>query len=342
MRHRTGPRGFTLIELLVVIAIIGVLIALLLPAVQAAREAARRIQCVNNLKQLGLGLHNYEGVSGALPPPLTMSGKGSTITWSNGWSVHGRLLPFLEQGPAFNSVNFTLRYSVPDNATVASLTVSLFLCPSEVNPSPRVSGTSRYGVNNYGWNRGDWYVWGGFAGTPNRAPFDVNQSRRFAEFADGLSNTVVAAELKAYQPNLGNCGTGLANIGNPYSVPGPTADPRAVAPEYDAGCTVSTTGHTEWVDGGVHETGFTTAWTPNRRITRRGGDPGQDLDLIGTKEGKGGPTFAAVTSRSYHPGGVNALFADGSVRFLKSTIGGDVWRGLGSIAGGEIASADAY
>src|SRR4051795_4767522 len=98
----TRSRGFTLIELLVVIAILSVLIALLLPAVQAAREAARRIQCTNNLKQWGLGLHNYEGVAGVLPPPMAMRGSGSTITWSNGWSVHGRVLPFMEQGAAFN------------------------------------------------------------------------------------------------------------------------------------------------------------------------------------------------------------------------------------------------
>src|SRR5882672_11303210 len=99
MRRRRG--AFTLIELLVVIAIIAVLIALLLPAVQAAREAARRIQCTNNLKQLGLALHNYESSNGALPPPLIQIGTGSTITWTNGWSVHGRILPYLEQSTAY-------------------------------------------------------------------------------------------------------------------------------------------------------------------------------------------------------------------------------------------------
>src|SRR4051795_12533678 len=94
--RRNGSRGFTLIELLVVIAIISVLMALLLPAVQSAREAARRIQCTNNLKQLGLGLHNYESIVGVLPPRMVMTGSGSTITWTNGWSVHGRVLPLME------------------------------------------------------------------------------------------------------------------------------------------------------------------------------------------------------------------------------------------------------
>src|SRR4051794_21099585 len=101
-------RGFTLIELLVVIAIIGVLVALLLPAVQAAREAARRFQCTNNLKQIGLGLHNYEAVAGAFPPSIVLAGSGNTAVWNGGWSVHGRILPFMEQGILFNSANFSL------------------------------------------------------------------------------------------------------------------------------------------------------------------------------------------------------------------------------------------
>jgi len=218
--------------------------------------------------------------------------------------------------------------------------VTVLTCPSEVNPAPKVTATSHHNVINYGWNSGDWYAWGGFVGTPNRAPFQVNLSRRFAEFTDGLSNTILAAEVKAYQPNLGNCG-GLSSINNPTSVPPPSADPYAVAPEYNAGCTLSLTGHTEWVDGAVHETGMTTAWTPNKRTTRAGA-PGQDLDLIGQSYSKGGPTFAAVTSRSYHPGGVNVLFGDGSVKFLKESINPASWRALGSIGGGEVISSDSF
>ncbi len=334
-------RGFTLIELLVVIAIIGVLIALLLPAVQAAREAARRIQCTNNLKQLGLALHNYESSASVLPPAYVQSGAGSTVTWTNGWSAHGRILPFLEQANVYNAANFTLRYSTPDNATVSSTVVSGFLCPSEIHQQPRRTATGQYGVNNYAWNRGDWYVWGGFTGSANRSPFDVNVSRRFADIQDGLSNTMLASEVKSYQPQLMSCG-GLANINAMNNIPLTTDDPYIVAPEYNAGCSLGTNGHTEWVDGAVHETGFTTAWTPNKKILRTGGDSSQELDIIGQRESKGGPTFAAVTSRSYHPGGVNILMGDGAVRFVKNAIDGKAWRGLGTMGGGEIISADAF
>ena len=343
---RTPRRGFTLIELLVVVAIIGVLIALLLPAVQAAREAARRIQCTNNLKQLGLAIHNYESTAGALPPPFVQTGSGSTVTWSNGWSVHGRILPFMEQNSVYNAINFNLRYSTLDNVTIPGTVISGFLCPSETQSQPKQGTNGQFAVNNYGWNRGDWYVWGGFGNAvPNRAPFDVNTSRRFSDFADGLSNTMIAAEVKTYQASLGNCsssGTGLANIAGPTAIPAPNADPYTVAPEYNSGCSLGTTSHTEWVDGAVNETGFTTAWTPNKTITRQGGTPGQALDLVGIRESKGGPTYAAVISRSHHAGGVNVLLGDGSVRFVKDSIDGLTWRGLGTIAGGEIIGGDAF
>ena len=337
-RRRTA---FTLIELLVVIAIIAVLIALLLPAVQSAREAARRIQCVNNLKQMGLGLHNYESIAGALPPQLVLGGSGTTVTWYGGWSVHGRLLPFMEQGAMFNAINFAIDYESGPNLTVTALSLSVFLCPSEPQQQPGLAPFGALaGVTSYGFAMGDWYVWGGFQGADNRGSFVVNQSRRFADFTDGLSNTVMASESKTYQSYVRDCGS-LSKINNPNLVPAPNADPLSVAPEY-AGCSYKPKGgHTIWADGHVHQSGFTTAWPPNK-FTPGGATKVEDVDLNGQREKLGGPTYAAVTARSYHPGGVNALFGDGSVRFVKSTINGNTWRALGTIRGGEVVSADAF
>src|SRR5256885_959165 len=126
-------RAFTLIELLVVIAIIGVLIALLLPAVQAAREAARRSQCTNNLKQMGLGLHNYEAVAGAFPMSDVIANPAIPSQTTNGFSVHVRILPFMEQGVAFNALNFTVNHQNDANTTVVGAKVAVFVCPSDPN-----------------------------------------------------------------------------------------------------------------------------------------------------------------------------------------------------------------
>jgi len=338
MRH-DARRGFTLIELLVVIAIIAVLIALLLPAVQAAREAARRIQCTNNLKQLGLGLHNYESVAGAFPPSCILSGKGNAVSLFLGWSVHGRILPLLEQGPMFSSINFNFSGESPFNLTVSTQKLSVFVCPSEVDPSS-IPGESGVPLT-YGFLMGDWFVWGGFAGPTNRSAFAPNTSRRLAEFRDGLSQTMVAAEGKAKQPLLRDCG-GLSQVNQPNVIPPPNAAPLVVVPEYNGGACSFNYGHSEWSDGEVHQTGLTTAWPPNRRTPGYTASPQQDIDITGQREKKGGPTYAAITARSYHPGGVNALFGDGSVRFVKESINGDAWRALGTIASGEVVSGDSY
>jgi prepilin-type processing-associated H-X9-DG protein len=326
-----------------VIAIIAVLIALLLPAVQSAREAARRIQCTNNLKQMGLGLHNYETVAGAFPPSNVVQGTGDTVVWVGGFSVQARVLPFMEQGVAFNAINFLFSHLGAANSTVVTLAMSSFVCPSDVNkdertPFPPFTGlNATASVTSYGVNAGDWFVWNGFNAPDSRNVFLVNKSRRLAEFTDGTSNTLLATDVKVYNPLCGPFSPippGMA----PTTIPPPWADPAAVAPAYVT-CTPGR-GHTFWADGNSHETAMTTAWPPNKPIANATG--ASELDYETALIVSGGPTYAALTARSYHPGGVNALLGDGSVRFIKSAIAGETWRALGTVAGGELLSSDSY
>ncbi len=350
MRSR---RGFTLIELLVVIAIIAVLIALLLPAVQSAREAARRIQCTNNLKQIGLGLHNYESIASAFPPSNVAGFINGAFTY-NGFSVQARILPFMEQGVAFNAINFSFTHRTAQNSTVVGLALTCFLCPSD----PNISGLTAFPsgvfarVPCYGVNEGDWFIWNalapsGYNNPPvTRGVFGPNVSRRMSEFTDGTSMTLLATDVKALNPF---CQVGgqfsEANLSSPTApLPSPYASPLSVAVEYTAVAACNAVppgaGHTAWVDCNSQETGMTTAFPPNKAAINP--TSGADLDILTLLISKNQPLYGAITARSYHPGGVNALFGDGGVRFIKSTIDGMTWRSLGTIAGGEVVSGDSF
>jgi prepilin-type processing-associated H-X9-DG protein len=239
----------------------------------------------------------------------------------------------------------------PANSTVITQSIRLFICPSEVNPEPYDAGPLPTGMTNYAWCEGDWYVWGGIAGVPSRCAFSPNRSRRMSEFVDGLSTTLMAAEVKSRQLIQMNC-TNLEGLMSPGQVLPANFPPGQVIPPFTEQNPVTDSGHTSWADGQVAESGMTTAWAPNTRVIvgsdggKDGGDGSSlqfaDLDLVSTPESSGGPTYAAVISRSYHPGGVNGLFGDGSVHFIKDSTDGLTWRALGSVSGLEIISSDRY
>lgn len=336
-------KGFTLIELLVVIAIIAMLISLLLPAVQMAREAARRTDCKNRLKQLGLAIHNYESTFTSLPPTALIRRLTDDTLQTGYIGPHARILPFIEQNNVYRGIDVESLYGDLRNRDAVARVIPIFLCPSEIRPEPfNHAEFGLIGGVNYAFSMGDWYVWLGQNNSPTtRSAFGVNLSRPWAHFTDGLSQTMLLSEVKNYTTVLRDCT--LSQINDPNNVPSPNADPLAVCPEYDgSGCTINHTGHTQWAEVQVPHVGFTTAWPPNKKSP---GGPGlvfPDVDILSRRERIGGPTFAAITSRSYHPGGVNTAFADGSVKFIGENVSGQVWRALGTVAGGEVVSGDAY
>jgi len=340
-------RGFTLIELLVVIAIIGVLIALLLPAVQAAREAARRSQCTNNLKQIGLALHNYVASNDALPPAgEAFSNEYPAYGWATGpqsFSMKVRLLPYMEAGNIYNSCNFDvspMSWGTPSppvingqqiNRTVRISKIASFLCPSDTNMvNESDPQTPQY---NYGENRGmnryndNWTFTGigyfqGHDGARNKT---VN----FATIQDGLSNTAAFSEwVKGKGQYLQD---GLHMV---YAIPNgvttfPQGDPDA---HYKLQQLCQATTSRAWdykgeiwtLHDGVRGGGYSHVVGPNRKSCNQSGDE----SLIGAS--------------SYHPGGVNLLLCDGSVKFAKNGINIRTWHAIGTIANGETVPGDVW
>jgi prepilin-type N-terminal cleavage/methylation domain-containing protein/prepilin-type processing-associated H-X9-DG protein len=339
-----SARGFTLIELLVVIAIIAVLIALLLPAVQSAREAARRAQCLNNLKQIGLAMMNYESAMGSLPPGFKESAYGT-------WNVY--ILPFIEGNPQYNAWNFdgiagagltAFQYGGNGSPAAVNITVTLgriaaYTCPSDTWT------TSLYNIPSYNYavnfgncdmpqnnltTIGGWPFMGApfadlmpppTAGIPVAANGNVTSDGttngswgtfKIASVTDGMSNTLLASEVVQGQTGPGGYDLRGYSMWSQAAAFETILSPNSTLPDV-----IYATSYCQYPNG-INPPCI----APNTSAT-----PQTSL------------TFA---SRSRHPGGVNSLFGDGTVRFIKNTISLVTWRALSTTHGGEIVSSDQY
>ena len=360
LRRANSRPAFTLIELLVVIAIIAVLIALLLPAVQAAREAARRAQCTNNLKQIGLALHNYESANTCFPPGgestfYPASGNPETQFVDGAWGPLARVLPFLENGVVFNACNFSLDYNNLSGAnfTGASTVVNSFICPSAVHDTgsgrdaPSDTGDIGEKTAGSGYGYGDYgatvYTDIDPSGQPvgsGATPYRNKPTRtdgllkmgmtRLAEAVDGTSNTIAFGEDAGRD----------ARFKSPYQetdMIGSTLKADTVLQSYNPARKVPS-GYRRYWRWAEPDGSYGVSGQPNNKFqpTNEGTDFATTTNSAGNNAGANDELF------SFHPGGVNALFGDGSVKFIKDSISVKTLRSIVTLKGGEVVDASSY
>lgn len=325
-------RAFTLVELLVVIAIIGVLIALLLPAVQAAREAGRRISCRNKLMQIGLATHNFHDAFGQFPagdPQKVTASYPSVGAFLYRWSPLAMITPYMEQYNVYQSLNMDVplyTYSGPnpgpgfdvhpDNLTPVSGVIPLFLCPSDQERKVEEG----YGPTNYMscWGSGT-PPWTVHSASTTDGVFYANSTTRFADITDGTSNTAMASESTMWP---GGDATGLTQANAREVMVSLRTLPMTETACSMIGASVSTSRNARWADGWPRYSGYDHYLPPNAATP--------DCAVISPMRG------LWKAARSRHPGGVNALLCDGSVRFVGETVDIRVWHALGSRNGGEV------
>jgi prepilin-type N-terminal cleavage/methylation domain-containing protein/prepilin-type processing-associated H-X9-DG protein len=360
----SGSRGFTLIELLVVIAIIAVLIALLLPAVQSAREAARRAQCINNLKQMALAAHNYESTQGSFPMgnryiDNTCYASQTPCNTASCWFGHSAfnfMLPFLEGNPQYNAINFSFPVNTFQNITGLNAKLSTLICPSDMIATPvnvtvgTLTELGQYVQSSYGMSRGtqeNIYTNWAQASFPDpnqpqpgkcnaalgNGMFGAEDVVRVAAVTDGTSNTTFFGETSRFRnepPDAFNFYSFTAvwpawvfssktaiNANELFPETGAFTLPRMNSPNDLTGASAGKV----WPGCGT-SLGIPTDWLINCP---------QALTTLGE-----------WSFRSFHPGGCNFAFADGSVKFIKQSIGDQPYQSLGTRAGGEVISSDSY